>query len=444
MDYSKALTSPWVNTIMDDEISRVVVGEVVDELALTPARPGGLAALAQRDVLMRMLAASQQMSHEERLVAWIEARENWLASKFEKSESRNTFEAYEASLDMFMCFIGASQLLIRDEKRRAGYRRWRAGQHDQADPERWPFFDDLPTAPWVEPWAVETEHIRQFQVHLRERGLSPATIGQRLAVVSSFFSFVIDEKKRDEFGIESCLYADPTGKAYENPVRARSVKRPKPHGVRAKRWLSDKQVWAMLDNLNRDTVRGARNYALLRTFILTGYRCAEVLRLRWRDIQPNPQHTGEYMVKWEGKGDKEALEAFPASLVRAIEAYLVAAGRWPVTDPTDFIWQPVSKHSWKNLRNVTRELSGAEPISETQANNVLRAALRGVVDDPENYSIHSLRRTHANAFYEETKDLKRTQQRLHHASPQTTLRYLEESETPRDDFSRQLELRFGI
>lgn len=434
--------------MMDFE-TRVVVGEVVDEqeLALTPAAPlrmaTGLAGMAQRDVLVRMLAASQQMSHEEKLVAWIEARENWLASKFEKSESAHTAEAYEAALDMFMCFIGASQLLIRDERRRAGYRRWRAGQHDVEDVERWPFFDALPAAPWVEPWEVETEHIRAFQMHLRERGLAPATVGQRLAVVSSFFSFVIEERKRDEFGIERCLYADPTGKAYENPVRSRSVKRPKPKGVRAKRWLSDKQVWAMLDNMNTGTVRGARNYALLRTFILTGYRCAEVLRLRWQDIEANPQHEGEYVVRWSGKGDKEALEAFPASLVRAIERYLALAGRWPV-DPGAYIWLPVSKHSWRNLQNVTAERTGEEPISETQANNVLRAALRGVVDDPALYSIHSLRRTHANAVYEETKDLKKTQERLHHASPQTTLRYLKESEAPRDDFSRQLELRFGI
>lgn len=432
--------------LMVSDERRVFVGEVVEEIALTPAAPmrmaTGLAGAAQRDVLARMLAASQQMSHEERLVAWIEARENWLASKFEKSESPHTKDAYEVGLDMFMCFIGASQLMIRDERRRGGYRRWRAGQHDAADAARWPFFDDLPAAPWIEPWEVETEHIRQFQVHLRGRGLAPATVNQRLAVVSSFFSFVIEERKRDEFGIERCLYADPTGKAYENPVRSRSVKRPKPKGVRAKRWLTDKQVWAMLGTCNRNTVRGARNYALLRTFVLTGYRCAEVLRLRWQDIQANPQHDGEYVIMWEGKGDKSELEAFPASLVKAIEHYLALAGRWPV-QPGDYIWLPVSKHSWRNLQNVKAERED-QPISETQANNILRRALRGVVDDPALYSIHCLRRTHANAFYEDTKDLKRTQQRLHHASPQTTLRYLADSETPRDDFSRQLELRFGI
>ena len=127
-----------------------------------------------------------------------------------------------------------------------------------------------------------------------------------------------------------------------------------------------------------------------------------------------------------------------------MEQYLALAGRWPI-DPGEYIWLPVSKHSWRNLRHVDEGTERAEaPISETQANNILRLALRGVVDDPDFYSIHSLRRTHANAFYEETKDLKRTQERLHHASPQTTLRYLKESEAPRDDFSRQLELKWSI
>lgn len=425
---------------------RVLVGEVVGEadLAVTPAQSQAAMQMAgARAVLAQMLAAGQQLSHEDRVVEWIEARDQWLAAKFEKSESENTNRSYELALDMFLAFLGSSQVLIVDERRRAGYRRWRAGMHDVADAGRWGYLDALPAGAGLEPWQAEAEHVRTWQTFLREGGSSSATVSARLAALSSFFSFVIDGKRRDEFGIERCIYADPTGKPYENPVRARSVKRPRIRATRPKMWLSDKQVWAMMGACNRKTTRGARNYALLRAFVLTGYRCAEVLDLRWGDIRPNPQFDGEYVVTWRGKGGKEAEEAFPASVVRAIEGYLALAGRWPAK-PEAFIWEPLSRHGWENLAGQRDGSAATGPITDTQATNILRGALRGVVDDPRLYSIHSLRRTHANAYYDETKDLKATQDRLHHSDPKTTLRYIQESEVPRDNSSRQLEMRWGI
>lgn len=435
---------------MDQQYERLVlVGEVVDEdeLALMPAGPAATAAMAAtvgaRAILAQMLAASQQLSHEDRVVEWIEARDKWLAAKLEKSESENTLRSYRLALDMFMAFVGASQLLLLDDRRRAAYRRWRAGMHDLTDAGRWTYLDALPAGSGVEPWQVEADHVRQWQTFLRQAGCSSATVSARLAALSSFFSFVINGKRRDEFGIERCIYADPTGKAYENPVRAQSIKRPRIVGTRPKQWLSDKQVWAMLGACNRKSLSGARNYALLRTFVLTGYRSAEVLSLRWGDIRKNPQHPGEYVVMWKGKGGKEQEEAFPASVVKAIEAYLALADRWPA-DPEAYIWQPLTRHGWENLAGARDGQAAAGPITDTQATNVLRRALRGVVDEPMLYSIHSLRRTHANAHYEETGDLGATQKRLHHSDPKTTLRYIRESEVPRDNFSRQLELRFGI
>ena len=49
--------------------------------------------------------------------------------------------------------------------------------------------------------------MRQWQQQMADAGTAPATIGLKLSAVSSFYSFVINEK-RMAFGVEMCLFVD--------------------------------------------------------------------------------------------------------------------------------------------------------------------------------------------------------------------------------------------
>ena len=64
-------------------------------------------------------------------------------------------------------------------------------------------------------WTPAT---RQWQQQMADAGTAPATIGLKLSAVSSFYSFVINEK-RMAFGVEMCLFGMP----WAMPGRTRSA-----------------------------------------------------------------------------------------------------------------------------------------------------------------------------------------------------------------------------
>ena len=78
----------------------------------------------------------------------------------------------------------------------------------------------------VKLWQVDAGHVRQWQQQMADAGTAPATIGLKLSAVSSFYSFVINEK-RMAFGVEMCLFVDALGNARANLFRFGNITRPK-------------------------------------------------------------------------------------------------------------------------------------------------------------------------------------------------------------------------
>lgn len=386
-----------------------------DELALTQRR------MAQQ-VLAQMLVRSGEMSRDEKLQRWAETIENWV----DNQKSRHSQAAYRLVKDLWMEFIGADPWLV-SERRRAAYRR---ALLERAEPR-------------LEAWDADIAAVLRWQRSLEEAGKSGNTVAHRLACMASLYSFVIQDVRTDEFGVERSLFTDSAGQVRFNPFRSEIVKRPDTENGAPPQPLSKAAVQAMLDSCNTETRTGARNFALLRTFVLTGWRSDEVLSMRWDRLRENPKFPGEWLYLWRGKGNKSQWEPLPASCYHAIVHYLKMDSRWPVVDETMYIWHAIHRHGAVNFGADPEALRGM-PISNGQANNILRKHLKGVVKDPKAFHIHSLRHTHADQVYEAKSDIRAVQKRLHHSSPGTTARYLQRMEAPQDDFSRQLELQLGI
>ena len=95
---------------------------------------------------------------------------------------------------------------------------------------------------------------------------APATFNQRLAIVSSFYSYAV---KHD------LLAANPIGRVDRRPVQSYG-------GAQALDYVELRQRLALID---RTTPRGLRDYALLAVALQTGRRLSELAALRWGALQ---------------------------------------------------------------------------------------------------------------------------------------------------------------
>jgi integrase len=286
----------------------------------------------------------------------------------------------------------------------------------------------------VKVWQVDANHVRQWQAQLGDSGASQATIGLKLSAVSSFYSFVINEK-RMAFGVEMCLFVDALGNARANPFRFGNIQRPKVSNESGRaRPLQPQELGALFTYLQgrQHTLAGARNFALILAYLETGFRNAEVVRMQWKHIRPSKSQKERIIYAWKGKGGKTEDEPIPESVWHAITHYLYLDGRWipnaPLHEqplqPDDFIFRAVSHRGTAYLANVT-EFDEEGAISGKSALRILRTALRHAgIADADTVRVHDLRHTWALRMVADGANDSEVQRRAHHSSLETTARYI--------------------
>ena len=354
------------------------------------------------------------MADEQMQLAWDKLRDDWLGVKTKKSNSPHTRRNYESAV-----------------------RRWREFLASQLNNDGYP----------LKLWQAEARHVRAWQNYLGEggrqpdekgqrktAGLSNNTVNQQLSCVSSYYSFVINEKFLVN-GRELCLFIDSEGASRSNPFKTGNIQRSKTTQYHRAKPLSKETTGRLLGYLEKHqaTPGGARNYALILTYLLTAYRNEEVVRMRWGDIRPHNTKPGGIIYHWRGKGAKEESEELPARAWHAIVSYLEKTGRWQHGVPLaqqplhadDPIWLPITTHAVANLRNVTQAVAN-QPIDGKSALRIFRTALKNAgVANWEKYRIHDLRHTHARRRLEKGDNVRLIQERLHHSNLAITSLYLE-------------------
>lgn len=286
----------------------------------------------------------------------------------------------------------------------------------------------------VKLWQVDAGHVRQWQQQMADAGTAPATIGLKLSAVSSFYSFVINEK-RMAFGVEMCLFVDALGNARANPFRFGNITRPKVSSESGRaRPLQPQELGALFSYLQerQHTLAGARNFALILCYLETGFRNAEVVRMQWKHIRPSKSQRERIIYAWAGKGGKTEDEPLPEIVWNAIVHYLFMDGRWiPNADlheqplqPDDYIFRAVSHRGTAYLTNVD-DFDPDGAISGKSALRILRTALRKAgIADWETVRVHDLRHTWALRMVADGANDSEVQRRAHHSSLETTARYI--------------------
>ena len=242
--------------------------------------------------------------------------------------------------------------------------------------------------------VVTRAHLIAWRKDLEGRGVAGSTIRRKLSAVSSLFEYLCERNA-----------------VVHNPVKG--VKRPKANNNEGLTpALSDEQARLLLNAPAAETLKGARDRAILATLLYHGLRREELCNLRVRDLQ---QRQGVVHFRVHGKGDKTRY--IPVSLLtqRLITEYLDKAGHKGDLDGA--LFRPVKNNTTKTLEKHLHPASIYEEIVCHYGEKV------GITTDVHGFCVHALRATAATNALAHNADIAKVQEWLGHANIATTRLY---------------------
>ena len=251
--------------------------------------------------------------------------------------------------------------------------------------------------------TVTRAHVIAWRETLEGRNLSAPTIRRKLSALSSLFDYLCERNA-----------------VASNPVDG--VKRPMANSNEGSTpALSDEQARRLLNAPPDDTVKGARDRAILATLLYHGMRREELCDLAVKDIQ---SREGVTHFKVTGKGDKIRYVPLHPLAQRLIENYLGLAGH--ANDLAGPLFRPVRN-------NRTGELE--KPLNP---NSIYRNIVgkygqeTGLNIEVNGLCVHSMRATAATNALSHEADIAKVQEWLGHANVSTTRLYDRRKTRPED------------
>lgn len=231
------------------------------------------------------------------------------------------------------------------------------------------------------------EDIISFKDHLRDTGHKPTTIQNYITATRLFFSWTAQEG----------LY----------PNIADHLKGAKLDREHKRDYLTSFQAKAVLNNIDKGSLKGLRDYAILALMLTGGLRTIEVCRADIQDLRAVANNTALFI---QGKGREEKTEYIKISppVEKAIRAYLKARG---TADQTEPLFTSTSNNS-QGARLTTRSVS-----------EIVKTAFINAGYDSPRLTAHSTRHTAVTLALLAGKSLEEVQQFARHADISTTTIY---------------------
>ncbi|HTK06493.1 MAG TPA: site-specific integrase [Ktedonobacteraceae bacterium] len=251
---------------------------------------------------------------------------------------------------------------------------------------------------------------------VEKRKVSEATYNQRLAILSSFYTFA---NKR---GFLFC----------GNPIA--SVERARVQSYQHAQPLEVEEVAERMQAIDRTTKQGARDYAMLAVLLQTGRRLSEVIDLRWRNVILKGSRIT--LVFEHCKGGKVMRDTIPPAVSNALLEWLTMAygPRLRGLHGDAPLWISFTRRSV-----VDDEQPGVVPPPLT---------IRSVANICEKHlgvsKVHVTRHTWARTMEDAGAKVSDIQARLGHESLATTGRYLAALKQAENQHADTLAARFGL
>jgi integrase/recombinase XerC len=301
-----------------------------------------------------------------------QAIKGWLHEKRGKSDSPKTETAYSDGLDSFRALL---QSVGRD-------------------------LDSAPAlvAPLLQGWA---------DICKREgETVTPATFNQRVAIISSFYRYAM---------LNEVLAVNPAERVKRRTIRKKEAARP--IGVAA--------VKSGLHMIDRTTLEGKRDYALLCLALATGRRVSELANVRYGDLTKDGKTA---VVLWRRcKGNKEMTDVLQEKTTTALYEYLhmLYGDRLKTTAKDAPIWVSLS------------DRNRGQAIGARTLQRICEAHLG-------TSKMHATRHTYAVTMHHSGASLAEIGKGLGHSNLKTTSDYLEEHLGYENKYASTLESIFGI
>lgn len=234
----------------------------------------------------------------------------------------------------------------------------------------------------------------------------PSTFNQRLSILSSFYKYAIKHE---------VLHSNPIERVERRVIRKEE----------AAHHLASSAVKTGLASIDRSTLEGKRDYALLAVALETGRRVSELAGLRYGHMQ---KHGNTCTVTWvRCKGNKQMTDELPERTTKALYEYLHA-------------------HYGATLRRLRAD--AAVWVSYSPHNEGEAIGVRTISRISEKYlgtsKVHALRHTWAVTMHRRGAKLADIRRGLGHSNLQTTSVYLEEQLGYENPYASALEDEFGI
>lgn len=233
----------------------------------------------------------------------------------------------------------------------------------------------------VQPTA---ETVRQYRDYLQNSGKKAATVKNYIIAVKRFFQWT------EEAG----LYPN-VAKHIKSGRLSKNFKRD---------YLTGSQARQILNHIDRSTVKGKRDYAMLVTMLTMGLRTIEVTRANIEDIRTKGNTTVLY-VQGKGHDAKDDLVRMPQHVESAIRDYLSVRHASDLSEP---LFVSTSNHN-ANGRMTTRSIR-----------RVVKTAFISAGYDSPRLTAHSTRHTAATLSLLNGATLQQTQELLRHRNIGTT------------------------
>ena len=242
---------------------------------------------------------------------------------------------------------------------------------------------EFATSRWVrDPGRLTRPLLRDFVYHLKDLGLSSASIRRGVSAIRTYYGFLVGEGR----------VADDPSDRLESPRRGRVLPET----------LSVKEVEALLGSAKVEQPLAWRDRALLELAYGAGLRVSELCGLGLTDLL-----LSENLVRVFGKGGKERLVPLGRSVIGAVSVYLHTMR--PELDK--------GKSGGRVLLNAR-----GRPLSRVGAWGIVKRATEraGIT---KRVTPHTLRHSFATHLLEGGADLRAVQEMLGHADLSTTQIY---------------------
>ncbi len=233
----------------------------------------------------------------------------------------------------------------------------------------------------------QREDVLAYRDALKDDGCKPATISLYMTAARLFFRWTAQKS----------LYPDI----------AEHIKGAKLDKSHKRDYLAASQVKTVLAGVDRETLMGKRDYAMLVLMTACGLRTIEVSRANVEDMGAVGSDAVLYV---QGKGHEERSDfvKLPAEVEQAVRAYLAARGNADGGEP---LFASLSRNG-QGQRLSTRSISG-----------MVKARMQAAGFSSSRLTAHSLRHTAVTLSLLAGKSLEEVKQFARHSSINTTLIY---------------------